>query len=90
MPDIKSTPAKIAMYEVRVKGHLDSRRLCHLDGWTVMHQPDGESLLSGPIPDQAALYGLLNWLRDLGVPLLSVMCLEDEISINHRGRRKQP
>ena len=44
---------------------------------TVTHHPDGETVLVGPMPDQSALYGLLNWLHDLGAPLVSVRRLEN-------------
>ena len=60
------------IYEIRVEGHLEQRRLTAFDQLTVTHQPDGETALTGPLLDQAALYGLLNWLRDLGIPLVAV------------------
>jgi hypothetical protein len=59
-------------YEIRVQGHLERRRIRTFEGLMITHQANGETLISGPIQDQAALYGLLNWLRDLGIPLLSV------------------
>jgi hypothetical protein len=59
-------------YELRVKGHLDDRLSHSLEGLAVRRQPDGTTVLSGPIVDQAALYGLINRIRDLGLPLLSV------------------
>ncbi len=77
MSDTTLPKAETPIYHIRLKGHLDPRRLSHLDDWSISHQPHGETLLSGPIRDQAALYGLLNRLRDLGVPLLSVMRTED-------------
>lgn len=60
------------IYEIRVRGHLDHRRMQHWTGIEVTHRPDGDTTLSGPIPDQAALFGLLNQLRDLGIPLIAV------------------
>ncbi len=65
------------VYEIRIKGHLSCRRVSVLEGWQVKHQPNGETLLLGPVPDQAALYGILNRLRDLGVTLLAVMRVEE-------------
>ena len=62
-----------AHYEIRVKGHLDERWsewFCEL---TITLEPNGETRLTGPVIDQAALYGLLKKVRDLGLPLLSVM-----------------
>jgi hypothetical protein len=60
------------VYEIRIQGHIDERRLSWLENMTIDHCPGGEMLLVGSIPDQAALFGLLSWLYDLGVPLLSV------------------
>lgn len=61
-----------AVYEIRIQGHLDTRRARQFEGMTISHLPDGVTALVGPAPDQAALYGLLSRLRDLGVPLISV------------------
>jgi hypothetical protein len=62
----------MAIYEIRVKGHLDLARSAWFDGLTVTHTPDGETILAGPVQDQAALHGLLNKVRDLGLPLVAV------------------
>jgi hypothetical protein len=59
-------------YEIRVKGHLDARRMRWFEGLDVRLDPNGETIISGPIIDQAALHGLLNRIRDLGLPLLLV------------------
>ncbi len=67
---------QIGMYEIRIKGHLDPRRISVVEGLTVNHQANGETTLCGYMPDQAALYGLLNRLRDLGIPLLAVNQIE--------------
>jgi hypothetical protein len=61
-----------ALYEIKVKGHLDQSWSCWLDGLTIEQQTRGETLLTGPVRDQAALHGLLNKIRDLGLLLLSV------------------
>ena len=63
-------------YEIRVQGHLSPQRFSGFDGLTVSHQPNGETILTGPFPDQSALLGLLNWLHDFGVTLISVRRLE--------------
>lgn len=60
-------------YEVRLKGHLDDRWADWFDGLTITRVDNGETLLTGPVLDQAALYGLLRKVRDLGLPLLSVI-----------------
>jgi hypothetical protein len=59
-------------YEIRVTGHLDGERLHWFEGWSVTALPSGETLLVGPITDQAALHGILSRIRDLGFPLLAV------------------
>jgi hypothetical protein len=61
-----------ALYEIKVKGHLDQSWSSWLDGLTIETQAHGETLLNGPVRDQAALHGLLNKIRDLGLLLLSV------------------
>lgn len=59
-------------YEIRVKGHLASHWSDWFDGMAISNEPSGEALLRGPLPDQAALHGVLIKIRDLGLPLLSV------------------
>ena len=59
-------------YEIRVKGHLESRWAVWFDGMTLTHADDGNAVLTGPVVDQAALHGLLHKVRDLGLPLLAV------------------
>ena len=59
-------------YQITVKGHLDNRWDNWFEGLTITALDDGETLLTGPVVDQAALHGLLRKVRDLGVPLLSV------------------
>jgi hypothetical protein len=59
-------------YEIRIKGHLDKHWAAWFEGLTITLEEDGDTLLTGPIVDQAALHGLLKKVRDLGLPLLSV------------------
>jgi hypothetical protein len=59
-------------YNIRLKGHLDARWARRFEGLSLIHDSDGTTILSGPVVDQAALYGLLRTVRDLGLPLLSV------------------
>lgn len=59
-------------YEIRIAGHLSPQRADWFEGLTITLEEDGNTLLSGPIADQAALHGLLKKVRDLGLPLLSV------------------
>jgi len=65
-------------YTIRVKGHLDARSAAWFDGLTLVAVDDGTTLIHGPIVDQAALHGVLNRLRDMGIPLLSLRSITDE------------
>jgi hypothetical protein len=60
-------------YEIRLKGHLDGKWADRFAGMSFGHESDGTTILSGLVVDQAALHGLLRNVRDLGLPLLSVM-----------------
>jgi len=59
-------------YQIKVKGHLDDFLTGWFDGLTVSNLEDGDSILSGPLSDQAALHGVINKIRDLGLTLLAV------------------
>ena len=59
-------------YEIRLKGHLKNRWTSRFEGFTITLEENGDTLLTGHVPDQAALHGLLKKVRDLGMPLLSV------------------
>ena len=63
-------------YEIRIKGHLDSQWTDWFEGLTITLEEDGNTLLTGPVIDQAALQGLLKKVRDLGMPLVSVSPVE--------------
>ena len=65
-------------YEIRLTGHLDARWATWFDGLSVTHEGDGTTVISGPVADQAALHGLLQRVRDLGLPLLSVTNLDTD------------
>ena len=62
--------------EIRIEGHLDQTWADWLDGFTLTHTEQGETILIGKVKDQAALYGLIAKLRDLGVKLISVKSVE--------------
>jgi len=61
------------VYEIRVKGHLGAQWSAWFGGLTITLEDDGETLLTGPVVDQAALHGLLRKVRDLGMPLISAI-----------------
>jgi hypothetical protein len=78
--DPTSVPGPTGQYEIRLEGRLDSRWAGWFDGLILTHEIDGTTVLRGPVADQAALHGLLQKVRDMGLPLLSVRCVEP-----HRG-----
>jgi hypothetical protein len=64
------------VYQIRIKGHLGDQWTDWFEGLTITLKEGGETLLTGPVVDQAALHGLLKKVRDLGMPLLSVNRVE--------------
>ena len=82
-----ATPADQApLYEIRLKGHLGREWTDWFGGMAVALTEDGDTLLTGPVPDQAALHGILKKVRDLGLPLLAVQCVEP----NEKGANRTP
>ncbi len=65
-------------YEIRLAGRLDARWAAWFDGLTVDDTVDGTTVIAGDVPDQAALHGLLQRVRDLGLPLISVTRIEPD------------
>jgi hypothetical protein len=61
---------------IRIEGHLGPRWSDWFEGLAITLQDNGETLLSGPVVDQAALHSLMRKVRDLGIPLLSVVCVK--------------
>jgi hypothetical protein len=59
-------------YQITIKGHLDSHWSTWFDNMTITNEANGDAVLHGLLPDQAALYGVLIKIRDLGLPLLAV------------------
>jgi hypothetical protein len=72
----KSDPSQPMVYQIRIKGHLGHQWTDWFEGLTITLEEDGETLLTGPVVDDAALHGLLKKVRDLGMPLLSVIRVE--------------
>jgi hypothetical protein len=64
------------IYQIRIKGHLGPRWSGWFEGLKITLEDDGETLLTGPVADQAALHGLLRKVRDLGMPLISAIRVE--------------
>ena len=65
-------PGQPVIYQIRLKGHLGRQWTDWFGGLTITREENGDTLMTGPVVDQAALHGLLRKVRDLGTPLLSV------------------
>ena len=63
---------EVGLHEIRIQGHLDQHWTGWLEGLTFAHESDGTTTLRGTLKDQAALHGVLNKLRDLALPIVSV------------------
>ena len=68
----KTDPSAPMVYQIRLKGHLGRQWTDWFGGLSITLEDNGDTLLTGPVVDQAALHGLLKKVRDLGMPLLSV------------------
>jgi hypothetical protein len=83
------------VYEIRLKGHLGCQWTAWFEGLAITLEANGETRLTGPVADQAGLHGLLKKVRDIGMPLLAVRCVQsggaersDPISV-HQGERNE-
>jgi hypothetical protein len=72
----KTDPDRPVVYRIRIKGHLGREWADWFEGLTITLQENGDTLLTGPVADQAALHGWLKKVRDLGMPLISVSPVE--------------
>ena len=71
-PNAQRDPSHPMIYQIRIKGHLGPQWADWFGGLTITLEDNGDTLLTGPVLDQAALHGLLRTVRDLGLPLISV------------------
>jgi hypothetical protein len=74
-PEATSEPTA---YQIRIKGHLGAQWSDWFEGLTITLEDHGDTLLSGPVADQAALHGLIKKVRDLGMPLISIIGVEPD------------
>ena len=81
----KSDPGQPILYQIRVKSHLGSDWTQWFDGLTITLEEDGDTLLTGPVIDQAALYGLLRKVRDLGMTLISLNPVQFNQNVPGKG-----
>lgn len=84
-PDQKNEPGQPVVYQIRIKGHLDSAWTDWFEGMIITLEEDGDTLITGPVMDQAALHGLLKKVRDLGQPLISV----SQVKFNRTQKEKK-
>lgn len=75
----------IPQYEIRIKGHLGPRWSAWFDGLTLTTEADGTTVIAGPVADQAALHGVLQRLRDVGVHLVSLHQLSSDATTEPRA-----
>jgi len=76
-------------YEIRLKGHLEARWSNRFEGLTITLEEDGNTLLSGPVADQAALHGWLKKVRDLGMTLVSVVQVQLDETHPYRSKKEK-
>ena len=75
-PDSTIDPSQPMVYQIKIEGQLGSQWADWFEGLTITPDDNGDTLLTGPVIDQAALHGLLKKVRDLGLPLLAVQRVE--------------
>jgi hypothetical protein len=84
----KSDPSQPIVYQIKIEGHLGYQWTDWFGGMGIVLEDNGITLLTGPVIDQAALYGLLKKVRDLGMPLVSVNQVECKASDPEKGSEK--
>ncbi len=87
--DPTTNSSQPAVYQIRLKGHLDSQWTDWFEGLTITLEEDGDTLLTGPLVDQAALHGLLKKVRDLGMPLISVNRVQFNETHPYRSKKEK-
>jgi hypothetical protein len=83
-----NTETPPTIYNIRIAGHLSPQWMDWFEGLTITLEEDGNTLLSGPVVDQSALHGLLKKVRDLGMPLVSVVQVQFHEIHQHHSRKE--
>ena len=84
----KTDSGQPIVYQIRMEGHLDTQWVDWFSGLFITLEENGDTLLTGPIVDQAALFGLVKKIRDLGLPLVSLNRVDPEKSVVEKGEMK--
>ena len=82
-------PGQPMIYQIRLKGHLGSEWTDWFNGLSITLEENGDTLLTGPVVDQAALQGLLKKVRDLGMPLVSVIPVQFNETHSYRSKKEK-
>jgi len=85
----KPTPSQTVSYQIRLNGHLSSQWTDWFEDLTISLEENGDTLLTGPVADQAALHGLLKRVRDLGLPLVSVVQVQLDETHSHCSKKEK-
>ena len=85
--DPTTNPNQPVVYQIRIKGHLGHQWTDWFEGLAITLEEDGNTLLTGPVVDQAALHGLLKKIRDLGLPLVSVSRVQFNQTHPYRSKK---
>ncbi len=83
----KTDSSQPMTYQIRLEGHLDDQWTSWFGGVTITLEENGDTLLTGPVADQAALFGLLKKIRDLGLSLISIDRVDTKLNIE-KGEMK--
>ncbi len=87
--DPKTDLGQPTVYQIRIKGHLGTQWTDWFEGLSILLEDNGETLLTGPVVDQAALHGLLKKVRDLGMPLVSVIQVQFNETPPYRSKTEK-
>jgi hypothetical protein len=85
----KPTPSQSVIFQIRIKGHLSRVWTDWFEGLTITLEENGDTLLTGPVVDQAALHGLLKKVRDLGMPLISAVQVQPDETHPYRSNKEK-